>query len=167
MPPRTAIDSDPLAPDSAKATQRGVEHLAEPDRGKALLTFYGTVISKEREKRSQRGITRTPDEEQRAFRRALLPHKLERLEREREQAGEEAKRLSEKLEAADRQAERLNQVVENQRQAIDNQQQELEKLQAPDTERACALTQIVHRIKSTARNKAHRLTQAEITRDVE
>ena len=94
----------------------------------------------------QREITLTPEEEQRALRRALLPHTVERLERDREKAGEEVKQLAEKLDKANRQ---------------------IEQLQAPDTDRACALTQIVFAIKAAAGRKRQKLSQAQIALSVD
>jgi len=164
LSPPTAIDPDPLASEPARNTKgSGALHPTESNKENASHAFYRSVISEEQEKISQQQIALTPDEEQRAWRRALLPRAVERLDREREKAGEEAQQLSKKLQTADRQIERLNELVENQRQTMDHQQRELEKLQAPDTDRACVLTQIVHDIKSTIRRKGQKLTQAELT----
>jgi DNA gyrase/topoisomerase IV subunit A len=142
----TVIVSDPLVSEPARN--------AESNRETASRVFYGSIISEKLGEIEQQEIT-PPDSQDRAWRRALLPHKMERLEREREKANEEAKRLQ-------GQVERLDQLLEHQRQAMDNQKRQLEKLRAPDAVRACRLTQIVFEIKSAARKKGQKLRQTQI-----
>jgi hypothetical protein len=152
----TAIDSDSLASDPAtNAQESGAQQTTESGKEKASRAFYGSVISKELEKMGQYKIRLTPEEEQRALRRALIPHTIERLERESEQAVEETKDLGEELDRVSAQADRLTQLVEN-------QQSELIKLRAPNTERASMLSHVVHDIKLTSRKKGLKLSQATI-----
>jgi hypothetical protein len=135
LPPdeRERLDEEVLR-DHGISVPKPEEHVADPP-----VNFYESIASQAVANTRPVESELTPEDQERAMKRTLLPYTVER----------QAAQLKE-----------LNGTVKEQRQQI-------KKLLPHNTHHTCRLTQITHAMKSTGGNNSQRSTQKDIARKVD